>query len=162
MPALREKFHKSITYNSCGDRMRSKETLRRDERGNYTAVVVDKIDIVQQIQSYESGTDVHKIVARYNAVGDPRILAFDPSSFGGSAVGVPTDMKSMYDTIKKAEDVYKSLPQEVAKKYSCLGDFLGDFVSSTARKSKNEVSTSVKSQSPVTDKISPTGGDVNA
>lgn len=162
MPALREKFHKSVVYNSCGDRMRPKETLRRDERGNYTAVVVDRIDIVKQIQSYENGTDVHKIVARYNAVGDPRILSFDPSAFGGSAVGVPTDMKSMYDTIKKAEDVYKGLPQDIAKNYSCLGDFLGDFIASTAPKKDAKVITTAKPQTPPTDKNNAPGGDTNA
>lgn len=162
MPALREKFHKSIVYNPCGDRMRPKETLRRDERGNYTAVVVDQIDIVQQIQSYENGTDVHKIVARYNAVGDPRILAFDPSSFGGSAVGVPTDMKSMYDTIKKAEDVYKGLPQEVAKNYSCLGDFLGDFIASTIPKKDNKCKSISKPQNAPVEQNSAPGGDSNA
>lgn len=162
MPALREKFHKTVVFNSSGDRMRPKQQLRRDERGNYTAVIVDQIDVVQQIQSYENGTDIHKIVARYEAVGDPRILAFDPSVFGGSAVGVPTDMKSMYDTIKKAEDVYKRLPQDVAKKYTCLGDFLGDFIAATATKKDSKAKTIPKTQNAPVEQNSASGGDVNA
>lgn len=160
MPALREKFCKTVIYNRSGDRMRPKEQLRRDERGNYVAVVVDQIDIVKQIQSYESGTDIHKIVARYNAVGDPRILGFDPSCFGGSAVGVPTDMKSMYDTIKKAEDVYKGLPQDVAKKYSCLGDFLGDFVKISKNKPASTAGCAPANQQNAQNNTP--GGDVNA
>lgn len=140
-----------VVSNCCGDRRRHRYGVDIDPRGNLSLYDKGEYDLYLEIQSYRDGTDIHSIVKRYEMTGDPQLLNINWSLFGGSAVGVPTDIRSAYTVVKEAERVYKSLPSSEAAKFSSFSDFLGKIhnykpVSNKTPQSGHKTPQTVKSE----------------
>lgn len=111
--------------SSVGHPLKLTRSVIRDERGNIKVLLTGTTDLQKQIQSYESGCDIHNIVKR--ALVDESLLNFNPELFGGSNHGMPSDMRGILDYLNSCRDKYASLPPDVASRFSSFDDFVTAF-----------------------------------
>lgn len=108
-----------------GSRMRPKMSVVVTEQGHKVLEKVGETDQYAYIQSFKDSVDLHQIVERCVASGDPSMLQRVQGNYG-DYVGIPGDFRSLENLRLTAENAYDALSDEIKAKIA-FEDFLEGF-----------------------------------
>lgn len=112
-------------FANPGSRIRPKMSVVVTEHGHKVLEKVGETDQYEYIQSFKDSVDLHQIVERCVASGDPSMLQRVQGTYG-DYVGIPGDLRSLEDLRMIAENAYDALSDEIKAKIA-FEDFLEGF-----------------------------------
>lgn len=130
-------YNPDLFVSNPGERYKPEYIGEPDEDGVIQLVKVGDIDLVELHQRDAFANDVNVLYQRF-CNGDVTALAQVQGTFLDS-LGLPRDLRGMYDMINAYQHVYDNLPEDMRAKYT-FGSWLEqagseswikDFVSST-------------------------------
>lgn len=111
-------------FNNPGDFVEEQFTPIPDSKGVYHLEKTGELDLREVINSYKDSCDIKKIIATYNATGDPSLIDNKFSNFGDLACKMPNTLQEIYDSRIVAQRTYDHLDPNVKKQYPTLDSFL--------------------------------------
>lgn len=115
---------KTIPVES-GSIFKEVKELRIAPNGRKYLESVGKTNHYEKIQSFLAETDIKTLVSRYER-GDLSALTQTVGQYIDCRC-MPRNLAEAYKVLQSAEDVYSSLPDNLASTYSSFGDFINSF-----------------------------------
>lgn len=112
-------------FNCTGSGIRPKMSVMVNQHGHKVLEKVGETDQYEYIQSFKDSVDLHQIVERCVASGDPTMLQRVQGTYG-DYVGIPGDLRSLEHLRMTAEGAYDALSDDIKAKLA-FEDFLEGF-----------------------------------
>lgn len=112
-------------FADSGRGVRDKMQLVDGPKGSKILKKVGETNQYEFIQSFKDSVDLHQIVERCVASGDPTMLQRVQGTYG-DYVGIPGDLRSLENLRMTAEGAYNALSDEIKAKIA-FEDFLEGF-----------------------------------
>lgn len=141
-----------------GDVFKEVKELRIAPNGRKYLEIVGKTNHYEKIQSFLAETDIKTLVSRYER-GDLSALTQTVGQYIDCRY-MPKNLAEAYKVLQSAEDVYSSLPDNLAGSYSSFGDFINSF--GTVKGIEDFIKGFYKPAEDVTPGEGDNGGDSNA
>lgn len=114
---FRTQYQRTPVFTNPGSKVKKTYKMKIDKFGKKYLECTGEDDLDGFIQSFHDSTEVHKLIERYNMIGDATIFNKAQTSFG-DFTAMPENLADVYAKVVEATEFFKELPVELKREFN--------------------------------------------